>query len=226
MIRVNANGGVLFSKVKKSHCFNCTKTFEELGLEKISTCSNCRRAFYCDKYCQKNNWKEHKKYCKLLASQRELLDEMKADTNTPKLFIDHERKLVNNNFYYFHHLILNTLNVPSLSTNYVSNCVLIETEYINRYFKIKKVDVFMKTEVKEMLFQNEQNSNHKIPENWWSGYYNYPHEHIALGIIILPVNDRWYKRIYIAGFDSNEIVRSTEEQCQRKARHCQLIINR
>ena len=40
-------------------CFTCSSTDK-----KIFTCSICQVAAYCDRECQKKDWKEHKKICK------------------------------------------------------------------------------------------------------------------------------------------------------------------
>ena len=36
----------------------------------MERCSGCRAAFYCDKVCQKNDWKTHKPRCKMAQSNR------------------------------------------------------------------------------------------------------------------------------------------------------------
>ena len=41
-----------------SVCANCG--FEGTNLLR---CSRCKLVHYCDKTCQKNHWKKHKKYC-------------------------------------------------------------------------------------------------------------------------------------------------------------------
>ena len=40
-------------------CQNCGKG----GKVALLQCSRCKKAKYCDKKCQKENWKEHKKNC-------------------------------------------------------------------------------------------------------------------------------------------------------------------
>lgn len=45
-------------------CFDCLKTCSGCGSKKtLSFCSNCRGVYYCSKYCQKEDWSEHKKDC-------------------------------------------------------------------------------------------------------------------------------------------------------------------
>ena len=43
---------------KKKWCLNC------LNINNISKCMGCKKAYYCNKTCQINHWKFHKKFCK------------------------------------------------------------------------------------------------------------------------------------------------------------------
>ena len=47
---------------KGKHCDNCL--MEDNSLKK---CLKCLRMYYCDKNCQINDWKYHKKECKIYA---------------------------------------------------------------------------------------------------------------------------------------------------------------
>lgn len=183
MIRANGN------------CSNCRKTSEEF--KTMRTCSNCHRANYCDKNCQKKHWQEHKRYCKIYKKGTSMLYAMKADNTTPTLYIRHERKFVSNYFISLNRLILSKLNVFAENIDYLNKCVLIEsTEYMDRSFRIKKVDVIMKTEAKEMFFQNDQ-----LPDYFWSSSFGMnPPEKCAIGIIT--ITGQLYYRIFPAGFDT------------------------
>jgi len=48
-------------------CRHCGKTGWEIKKEddykRLLPCSTCKNAYYCDKVCQKADWKEHKKFC-------------------------------------------------------------------------------------------------------------------------------------------------------------------
>ena len=46
------------SAVKEEECDNCSNSFEAVKL-----CSNCRKAKYCSKQCQRKHWKVHKLVC-------------------------------------------------------------------------------------------------------------------------------------------------------------------
>lgn len=54
--KLTLHGGAYLKK-----CFNCDKI--ESKDQKFLICDGCKMAFYCSKECQKNNWKNHKKYC-------------------------------------------------------------------------------------------------------------------------------------------------------------------
>ena len=43
---------------------SCTFCKELTNPENLLKCSRCRKAFYCNKQCQKNHWNEHKLNCK------------------------------------------------------------------------------------------------------------------------------------------------------------------
>ncbi|KAI2468593.1 hypothetical protein F4781DRAFT_265372 [Annulohypoxylon bovei var. microspora] len=44
-------------------CFHCGKVETDLGKE-LMKCGNCKAAYYCDKDCQRGQWKQHKPSCK------------------------------------------------------------------------------------------------------------------------------------------------------------------
>lgn len=52
----------------ENSCYNCGKTNDDLGTAQLKTCSRCsqndKKSFYCNKECQKENWKSHKAICK------------------------------------------------------------------------------------------------------------------------------------------------------------------
>ena len=48
-------------------CANCHK--KPTGV-KLKRCSNCQLSQYCSIYCQRENWKEHKVACSIVAKQR------------------------------------------------------------------------------------------------------------------------------------------------------------
>jgi hypothetical protein len=51
---------------------NTTKTCSACGIQpkKPSRCSKCMSAFYCNRKCQLNHWKEHKKVCSILSGEK------------------------------------------------------------------------------------------------------------------------------------------------------------
>lgn len=50
-------------------CYNpyCKNTKSTNGAD-LSNCAGCKKARYCSKDCQKQHWKDHKLYCKHVAS--------------------------------------------------------------------------------------------------------------------------------------------------------------
>ena len=50
-----------YRKYKKI-CFGCGK----LSNSKIKICSGCNKIYYCNRECQKRDWKNHKAICKTI----------------------------------------------------------------------------------------------------------------------------------------------------------------
>ncbi|KIM78398.1 hypothetical protein PILCRDRAFT_824604 [Piloderma croceum F 1598] len=48
----------------------CSHCIAEVGREKLSACSRCKRARYCSKACQRAAWESHKPNCKSVADAR------------------------------------------------------------------------------------------------------------------------------------------------------------
>eukprot|EP01083_Nonionella_stella_P007539 21770_1 len=48
-------------------CNTCRQTI--LGGKRFR-CSKCKTTYYCDKVCQENDWKNHKKYCKVPSKEK------------------------------------------------------------------------------------------------------------------------------------------------------------
>ncbi|PVH95180.1 hypothetical protein DM02DRAFT_618079 [Periconia macrospinosa] len=44
-------------------CAGCKKTPSEAGVASLKTCAKCKSVWYCDRECQKADWKVHKKIC-------------------------------------------------------------------------------------------------------------------------------------------------------------------
>jgi hypothetical protein len=53
-------------------CHHCVK-IETLEGAKLMKCQRCKITYYCNKVCQAADWKSHKKFCKLLATERSSL---------------------------------------------------------------------------------------------------------------------------------------------------------
>jgi len=53
---------VMHDEGLKSAYYLCT--YCKKSQPKLNTCSGCKRAYYCDRVCQKNHWKYHKDECK------------------------------------------------------------------------------------------------------------------------------------------------------------------
>lgn len=47
-------------------CTNCLKKKDEASCTNLFKCSRCKSVYYCDATCQKADWKEHKKICKVI----------------------------------------------------------------------------------------------------------------------------------------------------------------
>lgn len=54
-------------------CRGCNNKLEEGGVFKGKRCSGCKKVTYCNEKCQKDDWRRHKKECKLIAKKREEL---------------------------------------------------------------------------------------------------------------------------------------------------------
>jgi splicing suppressor protein 51 len=50
--------------IKQALCFSCFKYPD--STTSLSRCAGCKRVSYCSPACQKENWKDHKKSCKIL----------------------------------------------------------------------------------------------------------------------------------------------------------------
>jgi hypothetical protein len=61
----------------RSLCWSCSKKASE---EKLKTCTQCNLAKYCDKECQKNDWKAHKLLHKELELTQQVLAEQAEET--------------------------------------------------------------------------------------------------------------------------------------------------
>lgn len=53
--------------ITKRQCTICEKGSSQ-GVKKVFACSRCKLVCYCSKECQKFDWKNHKKACKLYAT--------------------------------------------------------------------------------------------------------------------------------------------------------------
>src|SRR5213080_2328666 len=53
-----------------SGCSNCQKPYAKLR------CGKCKLSYYCDKECQKENWKVHKNVCQDLKEHEEQKDDI------------------------------------------------------------------------------------------------------------------------------------------------------
>jgi hypothetical protein len=51
---------------KERSCSNCFSVGGEKG--KLLACSGCSTVFYCGNKCQKEDWRKHKKDCKMLGN--------------------------------------------------------------------------------------------------------------------------------------------------------------
>jgi mitochondrial splicing suppressor protein 51 len=52
---------------EEPQCAHCNKTQASLG-RRLKRCAKCRNAQYCDRTCQQNHWKQHKKACRSTAN--------------------------------------------------------------------------------------------------------------------------------------------------------------
>jgi len=52
-----------------SACANCKKTAADANLQSLKACAKCKTTQYCNRECQKADWKIHKKVCALNASR-------------------------------------------------------------------------------------------------------------------------------------------------------------
>ena len=59
-------------------CANC-------AVEAILRCSKCKMSHYCNKDCQKNDWKRHKQHCLQLRAQFDFEKLVNFDKNTKKV---------------------------------------------------------------------------------------------------------------------------------------------
>ncbi len=59
-------------------CWACLKQFEADQTSDLKTCSDCKRAKYCNRDCQKSDWKTHR----LLHKELELTMKVLADAVT------------------------------------------------------------------------------------------------------------------------------------------------
>ncbi|KAF9553408.1 hypothetical protein CPC08DRAFT_713785 [Agrocybe pediades] len=50
------------------HCFK-----RDTDVNKLLTCSKCKRFYYCNTECQRANWKEHKPICKMTQETRKVM---------------------------------------------------------------------------------------------------------------------------------------------------------
>ena len=57
------------SKPKVAKCHNCRKEKigERVGICMVKSCARCVAFHYCNKECQNQHWKQHKRMCKALA---------------------------------------------------------------------------------------------------------------------------------------------------------------
>ena len=62
----------------QKNCWNCYLEDENYSLKSIKTllCTGCRRAWYCNKDCQEEDWGRHRKFCQAKTNKR-LLNEFK-----------------------------------------------------------------------------------------------------------------------------------------------------
>ncbi len=50
-------------KKQEKTCCYCGKSEQESAQKKLSRCSQCKKALYCDRSCQSSGWKTHKENC-------------------------------------------------------------------------------------------------------------------------------------------------------------------
>ena len=58
-----------FNMSDPNHCGSCNKTASEANLTSLKACAKCKSVFYCNRDCQKSDWKTHKKVCAQNAGQ-------------------------------------------------------------------------------------------------------------------------------------------------------------
>ncbi len=51
-------------KAQEKSCYCCGKNEQDALQEKLSRCSQCKKALYCSRTCQSKDWKKHKQNCK------------------------------------------------------------------------------------------------------------------------------------------------------------------
>ncbi|KAI8939989.1 hypothetical protein NX059_003712 [Plenodomus lindquistii] len=54
---------------EKHTCAKCNETAAAKNVAALKVCVRCKTARYCDRDCQKADWKTHKKECSKLANQ-------------------------------------------------------------------------------------------------------------------------------------------------------------
>lgn len=62
--------GEMFESDPKRYCWNCYMDSWDIRPGKTSLCTGCRRARYCDKKCQEENWDMHRKFCEAKVNKR------------------------------------------------------------------------------------------------------------------------------------------------------------
>ena len=58
----------------------------------LKPCSQCNAVFYCDRHCQTNDWKGHKKMCKSCLEQRAVKPNSRGPSLVPPQNANHERQ--------------------------------------------------------------------------------------------------------------------------------------
>jgi len=60
----------IFESDPKRYCWNCYMDSCSIRPGKTSLCTGCRRARYCDKKCQEEDWVRHRKFCEAKVNKR------------------------------------------------------------------------------------------------------------------------------------------------------------